>query len=395
MSTLTPLRSTFPLKPLRFIAPLRGQKVDSVPLDEEYLGLEQFESWSGKLSGVELQRPPEGSANVFDKGDVLFGKLRPYLAKGWVAERPGYCTTESLVLAPSPFADSRFLRYCLLTSEVISAIDGSTYGSKMPRADWGFIGGVYLPFPPLANQERIANFLDDKTARIDALIAEKEKLQSALAELRIARVWSAVTGQDSENRQVVPDAAWSSTVPTHWKVTPVGKFARLQRGFDLPDETRTYGSIAVMSGGGVSGWHDVARVKGPGVVTGRYGTIGVLHYVEEDFWPLNTSLFVDDFFGNNPKYACYVLSFLPWDMLGGKSAVPGVNRNDVHPLSVGVPPRAEQDEIVSILDAQFADFDLLSTHVTEHIARLREYRSSLISAAVTGQLDLGVIKDTH
>jgi type I restriction enzyme S subunit len=280
----------------------------------------------------------------------------------------------------------KFLYYVFEAGEIFKGL--GKFGTQL-NLNTETVGGVAIDVPSPEIAAEIVNFLDDKTARIDALIEEKEKLQSALTELRTARIWSAVTGQGLENRQVVPDAAWSSNVPTHWKVTPVGKFARLQRGFDLPDETRTQGSVPVMSGGGVSGWHDVARVKGPGVVTGRYGTIGVLHYVEEDFWPLNTSLFVDNFFGNNPKYAYYVLSFLPWDMLGGKSAVPGVNRNDVHPLSVGVPPRAEQDEIVSRLDAQFAEFDLLAAHVTEHIARLREYRSSLISAAVTGQLDMG------
>ena len=130
---MTPMASSYPLKPLRFLAPLRGEKVDAVPTDGEYLGLEQFESWTGRLSGVELQQPPEGGANTFDKGDVLFGKLRPYLAKGWVAERSGYCTTESLVLTPAS-SDARFVRYCLLTHEVISAIDGSTVaaGPNLP-----------------------------------------------------------------------------------------------------------------------------------------------------------------------------------------------------------------------------------------------------------------------
>lgn len=284
-----------------------------------------------------------------------------------------------------------YLHWALQSGEVHAYYSTAATGISRYALGVSDIGSTPLWVPPVATQLLIADFLDDKTARIDALIAEKERLLTALMELRTSVIWSAVTGQGCSERQRVLGAEWSPDIPAHWKVTPVGRFARLQRGFDLPDEARTEGNIAVMSGGGVSGWHNLAQVKGPGVVTGRYGTIGVLHYVEDDFWPLNTSLYVSNFFGNNAKYAYYTLSFLPWEMLGGKSAVPGVNRNDVHPLLVGVPPRIEQDEIVLRLDAQFAEFDKLMTHVTQHISRLREYRSSLISAAVTGYLNLSEI----
>ena len=303
------------------------------------------------------------------------------------------CGYHLAVLRPS---DERlyggYLHWALQSAEVKAYYSTAATCISRYALGIGDLGMTPIHVPSRTEQVRIANFLDEQTARIDALIAEKERLTSALAELRTARIWSAVTGQGAPSRQTVPESPWSPSIPSHWKVTPVGRFARLQRGFDLPEEERWPGSVPVMSGGGISGWHSNARVKGPGVVTGRYGTIGILHYVEEDYWPLNTSLFVDDFFGNNEKYVYYVLSFLPWDMLGGKSAVPGVNRNDVHPLLVGAPPRVEQDAIVASLDTEFAQLSALSEHVQAHIARLREYRSSLISAAVTGQLDLSTFK---
>ena len=194
VSTLCPLPTSLPLRPLKYIAPLRGEKVDSVPSHGEYLGLEQIESWTGKLSGVELTQAPEGGANVFYPGDVLFGKLRPYLAKAWVADRTGYCTTESLVLQPAA-ADSRFIRYCLLTPQAVSAINGSTYGTKMPRADWGFVGALQLPLPTRSEQTRIANFLDEQTARIDALREHCKAHVALLCEYRSSMISAAVTGQ--------------------------------------------------------------------------------------------------------------------------------------------------------------------------------------------------------
>ena len=296
------------------------------------------------------------------------------------------CNQSMAAIVPSSI-NARFLFYWLTAN--YRRIRSGASDDLRDGLNLQMLGDIPCPVPPTnEEQAHIANFLDDKTARIDALIAEKEGLLKTLVELRTSVIWSAVTGQSHAKRQSLLGAEWSPDIPIHWKVTPVGRFARLQRGFDLPDELRTEGNVAVMSGGGVSGWHNFAQVKGPGVVTGRYGTIGVLHYVEDDFWPLNTSLYVSDFFGNNEKYAYYVLSFLPWEMLGGKSAVPGVNRNDVHPLLVGVPPRTEQDQIVLRLDAKFAAFEKVMTHATQHIARLREYRSSLISSAVTGQINV-------
>lgn len=260
--------------------------------------------------------------------------------------------------------------------------------SSMQNLDQASFRGFAVPRIELVAQKRIAAFLDEKTARIDALIAEKERLLERLVELRVAEVWAEVTGQSEPIRQPVPDSPWTPSIPATWTVTPVGRFAHLQRGFDLPEEKRTDGNFPVVSGGGIMGRHGESSVRGPGVVTGRYGTLGIVHYIEEDFWPLNTSLFVVNFFHNNPKYVHYVLGFLPWDLVSGKSAVPGVDRNDVHPLRVGVPPRTEQDAIVARLDERLRAFGELNAHTVEHISRLREYRSSLISAAVTGQLDI-------
>jgi len=194
MSTLTPFNSALPTKPLKYLAALRGEKVEGVPADGLYIGLEQIESGTGRLSDVELQQQPEGSANVFEPSDVLFGKLRPYLAKGWTADRTGYCTTEALVLQPLS-AVPRFIRYCVLASEFIEAVNGSTYGSKMPRADWSFVGSVQIPCPNMADQERIANFLDEQTTRIDALRHHVHTHISRLREYRSSLISAAVTGQ--------------------------------------------------------------------------------------------------------------------------------------------------------------------------------------------------------
>ena len=92
-----------------------------------------------------------------------------------------------------------------------------------------------------------------------------------------------------------------------WGDTRLGDFVTLKRGYDLPSSLRTYGCVPVVSSSGVTGHHSAAKVKGPGVVTGRYGTLGEVFFIAEDFWPLNTSLYVQDFKGNDPKFSAYFL----------------------------------------------------------------------------------------
>ena len=121
-----------------------------------------------------------------------------------------------------------------------------------------------------------------------------------------------------------------------WENVPLGEFVTLKRGYDLPSSSRVDGPIPVVSSSGVTGRHNAAKVKGPGVVTGRYGTLGEVFFVTEDFWPLNTSLYVRDFKGNDPRFSAYFLQGILKGTSSDKAAVPGVNRNDLHAMGVRV-----------------------------------------------------------
>lgn len=122
-----------------------------------------------------------------------------------------------------------------------------------------------------------------------------------------------------------------------WKECDLGDFVELKRGYDLPKSTRNEGSIPIISSSGFTDFHDKPMVKGPGVVTGRYGTIGEVFYSEEDFWPLNTTLYVVDFKGNDPLFVYYLLQTISYADYTDKAAVPGVNRNHLHKAKVKVP----------------------------------------------------------
>ena len=136
-----------------------------------------------------------------------------------------------------------------------------------------------------------------------------------------------------------------------WFNVMLGDVVTLQRGFDLPSQKRKPGKVPIVSSSGISDYHSEVGVAGPGVVTGRYGTIGQVFLIKEDYWPLNTTLWVKDFHGNDPQFASYLLRTVDFHSCSDKSSVPGVNRNDLHRIPVLLPPLAEQKAIAQILGA--------------------------------------------
>jgi type I restriction enzyme S subunit len=143
---------------------------------------------------------------------------------------------------------------------------------------------------------------------------------------------------------------------------------KLQRGHDLPGRVRVEGPVPIVSSSGITGRHNVAKAEPPGVVTGRYGTIGEVFFVEEPYWPLNTALYVVDFKGNDPRFISYILRNTLKNYKSEKAAVPGVDRNVLHLLKIRAPDRQLQARIVSIL----ATYDDLIDSNRRRIALLEE-----------------------
>jgi type I restriction enzyme, S subunit len=157
-----------------------------------------------------------------------------------------------------------------------------------------------------------------------------------------------------------------------WQEALLGDVLTLQRGFDLPQQKRTDGPFPVVSSAGVTGAHSEFKVQPPGVVIGRYGSLGTVHWIEDPFWPLNTSLWVKDFKGNDPRFISYLLQTLTLDS-SAAAAVPGVNRNHLHKLPVRYPRRPVQRRIAAIL----ATFDELIKLNGRRIELLEDLACSL------------------
>ena len=153
-----------------------------------------------------------------------------------------------------------------------------------------------------------------------------------------------------DQRVLLPAAGIGANVRGEWREGSLGGVIEFKRGYDLPKRDRIPGSVPLVSSSGITDFHAEAKVKGPGVVTGRYGTLGQVFFIPEDFWPLNTALYVRDFKGNDPRFISYFLRSLDFFAYSDKAAVPGLNRNHLHEAAVRYPTDiGQQRDIAHVL----------------------------------------------
>lgn len=200
--------------------------------DDVYLALEHVESWTGRTRPVVGDQPFAGQVKRFEMDDVLFGKLRPYLAKVAYAATHGVCAGEFFVLRPRGSETiSRYLEHLLRSKPVIDVINGSTFGAKMPRADWQFLGNLAISLPPPDEQAAIVRFLDHANSKIERAIRAKKKLIALLNEQKQAIIHRAVTCGLDPNVKLKPSGiAWLGDVPEHWQVWRINRLARVGNG---------------------------------------------------------------------------------------------------------------------------------------------------------------------
>lgn len=162
--------------------------------DEIYLGMENIESWTGRFVEAE-QKDFESQAKRFQPNDILFGKLRPYLAKVYHSQIKGVCSGEFLILRPKKFILPDFLQLVLLNPEFIAKVNSSTFGAKMPRADWGFIGNLFISVPGIKEQQKIIEQIKIETALIETIICRIGKEIEKVKELKQSLIAEVVTGK--------------------------------------------------------------------------------------------------------------------------------------------------------------------------------------------------------
>lgn len=402
---------------LKFAAPLRNERMSASSEHADYLGLENIESWTGRIIEAESKsndttEGDTGLANVFKEGDVLFGKLRPYLAKACHAPRDGVCSTELLVMRPAESIHPRFLLYSLLTPDFVGAVDASTFGAKMPRANWDFIGSLQIHLPPIEAQSIIANYLDRETACIDGLIAEKERMLVLLEEKRAALISRLVTrGIDPNAPLKSSGQEWLGEIPAHWEIQPLKYLAVVGNGSTPSVENADYWdddgypwlNSSVVNESPVT---DASRfvtetalrechlpkieppavlvaITGQGKTRGMAAMLGIEATINQHIAfikPRSQEL--------NAEYLRYLMghayAFLRSDSDGAGSTKGAITCEQLANMKIPGPPSSEQIDICSRIRLSLDVSKPLRAEILRSLDLLTERRSALITAAVTG-----------
>ena len=254
-------------------------------------------------------------------------------------------------------SDAHFVQQCLLSRPLQHLMDVWCNTTVQATLNLKEIRQLPVPWPPKPRRDAIAAFgrtLDDKVELNQRTNETLEAISRALFKswfvdfdpVRAKADGRQPTGIDAETANLFPSELVSSSlgrIPAGWRVGQLQDILHLQRGFDLPSQFRVPGPYPVVTGSGLTSRHAVAQVKGPGVVTGRSGVLGKVFLMLEDFWPLNTALWVKEFRAGGPCFAYFALQQVDLSSFNAGSAVPTLNRNHVHDLPWLVPPRELAD----------------------------------------------------
>ena len=304
-------------------------------------------------------------------GDVGFARMSGTQKVVLVsdAELGSLFSTGFCFLEPNDALDSKYLFY-FLTSEGFQS-------EKNALAGEGIMGGIknsdvvnmQIPLPPMAEQQRIVRLLDEALEGIDIAKANAEKNLQNVANLY------------QENLRVSFAQSGLGKIKT-----TIGEQLTLQRGFDITKEQQVSGQVPVVSSGGIKSYHNTSMANGPGVVIGRKGTLGKVFYLETEYWPHDTTLWVKDFKGNLPKLAYYLFESLDVRKLDSGTANPALNRNQVHPIEIFWPVSEQQQEIVRALDSLSTESRRLARIYKSKDDALTMLKNALLSRAFHSEL---------
>ena len=244
--------------------------------------------------------------------------------------------------------------------------------------------------PPLPEQHRIAAVLSavqDAKEKTEAVIEAAKSLKRSL--MRHLFTYGPVPAGAAESAVLAETEI--GLVPDGWEVKPLVDIATLQRGKDLPKQNQIPGPYPIVGSSGVIGYHTEYVCVGPGVVTGRSGSIGKLTYVEREYWPHNTALYVKNFYANNPKFIYYLLHSLNFKKYATGVSVPTLNRNFIHSALLPLPPLPLQQKIANILST--VDKKIESEENKK--SALDELFKSLLHNLMTGKIRVNHLEITQ
>lgn len=315
--------------------------------------------------------------SLVENGDILFGMIGT-VGNPVIVDLPFEISIKNVALIKfSKFKIiNKFVLEYLNSSFVLEQFRKFSNGGVQKFIALGTIRKLKILVPSFEEQQKIASILstvDEQIDETEQLIVKTKQLKKGLMQQLLTKGIGHTEFKQTELGEI----------PLSWECKKFEEVMILQRGYDLPSQNREEGEVPILSANGISGYHNEAKVKGPGIVTGRSGTIGKVHYIEEDFWALNTSLYVKEMYNNHPKFLFYLLSDFGIEKYSTGTGVPTLNRNDVHKVLIAVPSSIEeQQKIASILSTVDEQIEVYE----EEKAKYEELKKGLMQQLLTGQI---------
>ena len=382
------------VKRLKYCFTLITEKSD---LNLPKVGLENIGSNTGRF--IETSSIFEGEGIDFEANDILFGKLRPYLAKVYLSEFDGKAIGDFYILRCNKNINPKFGQKLLISKNFINIVNDSTHGSKMPRVSWDFMGNLHIPIPEQYEQEIIANYLDKKTVELEELIADKLNLISLLEQKKELTISNAVTKGLNPNVPTKDSKVkWIGEIPKHWEVK---KIKYIFTSFDykrvpLSADERGKMSQRIYDYYGASGIIDKVESY---IFDGDYLLIGedganlldrnsdLVFKASGKFW-VNNHAHILQPIKNDIDFYIYYLENLDFTMWISGSAQPKLTADALNNIHVAVPPIIEQQQIVKFLDKKIAETNEAVQIIKDEIELLKEYKETLIYEVITGKIDV-------
>jgi type I restriction enzyme S subunit len=286
------------------------------------------------------------------------------------------CFPDSIIgFIPDPEnADARFIKY-LFDALLKKCFRQFTQGAAQDNLSQSKLLSLKFLVPNVKTQQKIADFL----SKYDDLIENNRRRIELLEESArsLYREWFVYLRFPGHEHSPIIDG-----IPEGWEKIPLGKTLTLQRGFDLPVSQRIPGKYPIYASTGINGYHEKPKVKSPGVVTGRSGSLGTVMYVAEDFWPLNTTLWVKNFKKVDAVFALHLLQTLNLEQYNGGAAVPTLNRNDVHRIEILCPPNKLKSLFYDFANPVYAQIQKLEIYNLQ----LQQARDLLLPRLMNGEI---------
>ena len=334
-------------------------------------------------------------------GDIVITREAPMGDVCLIPEGLRCCLGQrQVLLRPNPQkVDARFLLFALQSPYIQFQIGWNEgTGSTVSNLRIPVLESLKIPTPPMSRQVEIATTLgalDDRITLLRETNATLEVIAQALFKswfvdfdpVRAKMKGRPAEGMDEATAALFPDGLEESElglVPRGWRVGTLQDLLLLQRGFDLPSDLRVLGDYPIIAASGPSGTHNAPMAKAPGVVTGRSGVLGRVFLELDDYWPLNTTLWVKEFRAATPCYAYELLSLLDLKSFNAGSAVPTLNRNHIHGLTYLVPP-GDCVAAYELIAIQLHERARLNNEQAQTLATLRD---TLLPRLISGQLRL-------